>query len=240
MNERGSFRGKVSGELFLGLERVEVQGLDNLETVRTHLQTGSVVGYFDHFARLDSVVYGKVVKDHITTLDNVASWVAIKYVDEDRNPVIARLLKWWQEEYGFKLFPIVQPERYDKKRNQYESPDKTNMNSFRQALDFLREPGHMLVVAPEGTRSHTKQLLKAEPGFEMLLKKSPDSLVLPIAGVHSWALPVASKTVVKVGEPFTYQEILHEQVGNSTISITDLAMKRLANLLPQANRGYYA
>lgn len=231
--------GKVSGELFLGLERVEVINQQNFEPVRRHLKTGSVIAYFDHFARLDSVIYGKVVRDHLASLNNVASWVAIKYIDKKRNPFIANLLQWWQEEYGFKLFPIVQPEENDEKRDKYQNPNRLNMKSFLQALDFLNQPGNVLLVAPEGTRSRTKQLLKAKPGFERLIEKSADSLILPIAGVHSWAIPIASKTLVNVGEPFTYQQILAEQDRNPGVGITDLAMKRLAALLPEQNRGYY-
>jgi 1-acyl-sn-glycerol-3-phosphate acyltransferase len=235
MNERGHFLGKVSGELFLGSERVEIKNSQNLEKVRTHLKTGSVIAYFDHFARFDSVIYGKVVKENITSLNNLASWVAIKYTDKKRNPLISYLLKSWQEEYGFKLFPIVQPED----KNKYPNAKEINNDSFNRAVEFLRQPGHVLMVAPEGKRSHTNKLLRARRGFEMLLKNSPDSLILPIAGVHSRALPVVSKTIVIIGEPFTYWEILQEHEKNSSQSVTDLAMIKLAKLLPQQNRGFY-
>ena len=47
-----------------------------------------------------------------------------------------------------------------------------------------------------------------------------------------------TKTKVSVGKPFSYEEIQGEsqQTGKS---ITELAMRRLANLLPEQNRGYY-
>lgn len=234
MNERKLF-GKISGEAFLATERVKIRNAENFDAARKHLEIGSVIVYFNHFARFDTIIYGKTIRDNLTSLDNVGSWVAMKYVDPLRNKLFSTLLHSWEEAYGITLFPIVQPADKDK----YEHAGNISRRSFIEALEYLREPGRVLGVAPEGTRSNTGQLLKAERGFGSLLRKSEYSIALPLAGVHSRAIPLVSNTTVVVGESFSYEEIEREQKQHPDKTIADLAMMRIARLLPEANRGYY-
>lgn len=233
MNER--LIGKTTGEAFLRSVRVELINPDNLKVAKEHLKNGSLIVYFNHFARFDTVVYGKIIRENLTSLDNVASWVAMKYLDCSRNRIISTLLQSWEKAYGVTLLPIVQTND----KESYPNPNKTNMNSLNQAIAYLALPGHVLAVAPEGTRSDTGQLLKAEPGFGTLIKRGVNVHALPLAGIHSRVQPLVTKTTVIVGKPFSYGEIKAEQEQNPDQSISDLAMRRIAALLPEENRGYY-
>lgn len=234
MIERKIF-GKLTGEAFLSSVRVDVRNTENLEAAREHLRHGALLLYFSHFARLDTIVYGKIIRDYLTSLENVVSFVAIKYIDPKRNKVFSPLLESWKEAFGITLLPIVQPQDKDK----YPNPNKINMNSLSQAIEFLQKPGNVMGVAPEGTRSTSGQLLKAQDGLELLMRKSEKVLALPLAGVQSRVLPLITKTTVVAGKPFSYSEIKSEQEQNPEYSVSDLAMKRLALLLPEENRGFY-
>lgn len=241
MKERQkSFIGKISGELLMNQASIEVRDPNNnLEIVRDHLQTQSAIVLFNHF-KGDFFLWAKFIRENIAPLDNVTALVAMKYMDPKRGPASKALnfmFPEWEKSHGVKVLPIVQS--YD--RQNYEDPNTINTTSMKKAIRTLRETGKIIAISPEGTRSKDGGLSEAEEGIELLLKISK-SMAIPLAAEHSndsSSKLVKSHTKIYVGKPFFAQDIEEDQSQNPDSKKKDLIMLRLANLLPEQNRGFY-
>lgn len=238
MNERQKAFGKISAEALLKSVRVEIENPENFAIAKEHLKTGSVLVYFNHFAKLDVILYGKVMRDNLAPLSDLTAVAARKHFDPKRGKLSEAqkyIVDGWQEVYGVGLIQVVQP----KDKNNYEDSDEFNRKSVLKARDLLRTPGKAIGVAPEGTRSKSNELLQAENGLELFLRVGNNVLALPLATEHSSIVPLATKSRLIVGKPFTYDEIKKDHEDSPEITITDLMMKKIADLLPEKNRGYY-
>lgn len=216
----------------------DLNGTRNLEKARIHLENGSILFYFNHFAKLDPILYGGIIRDYLTPLEKVAGITSLRHIDPNRgkfNALQGQLIEGWQKAFGLRAIPVIQA----KDKKDYPDADSFNRSAVKTAVRFLRDPGHVLSLSPEGTRSTINELLEAEEGFETIFKLGgPNVLALPVAGVHSTIRPYNTKTKVYVGKPFSYKEVQKESKDLGE-SVTELAMRRLAILLPEQNRGYY-
>lgn len=235
-----SLIGKVSGEFLMGRASIEVIDPDNnLEIARKYLETGSGVVLFNHF-KGDFFLWARFIKENLTSLDNVTALVAMKYMDPKRSPAakaLSVMFPAWEKSHGVKVLPIVQT--YDRKN--YENANAINSTSIKKALKTLKEPGKIIAISPEGTRSKDGGLSEAEEGVELLLKLSK-SIAIPLAAEHfsdSSRKLVHSKTKISIGKPFFIDEIEKEQQENPMLQKKDLIMQRIAKLLPSENRGFY-
>lgn len=95
-----------------------------------------------------------------------------------RVPVLAWLIRVWG------AFP-VRREGFDRK-------------ALKTATDYLMR-GHVVGIFPEGQRSHTGQLLPAQPGAAILALKTGVPVV-PVALIGTRG--VCGKVRVRVGKPF--------------------------------------
>lgn len=227
------------GDFLLENVHRSVFGVKNLNTAKEHLKNGgSVLFYFNHFAKLDPILYGGIINDYLTPLEDVAGVASRRQLDPKRglfHKGQAALIKDWEDSYGLKAITVVQ----EKDKPDYPDADEYNSAAVRTAIRFLRQPGHVLAISPEGTRSKTNELLPAEEGFEALLRLGGKKVIaLPAAGEHSTIRPYNTKTKVSIGEPFTYDQI-KKQSDETGIDVTTLAMRRIASLLPEGNRGYF-
>jgi 1-acyl-sn-glycerol-3-phosphate acyltransferase len=116
--------------------------------------------------------------------------------------------------------------------------------ALRRAVEVL-ESGHILAIAPEGTRSGHGRLQRGHPGVVMLAIRSGAPL-LPLAyygGEQFWHnLPRLRQTDfhVVVGRPFTLNAEGVKITREVRQRMTDEIMYQIAALLPPANRGYYS
>lgn len=120
-------------------------------------------------------------------------------------------------------------------------PDVT---AFRQAMQAL-EAGHIVIVAPEGTRSGHGRLQRAYPGIVFLALRSGAPL-LPVVyygGERFWQnLPRLRRTDFRivVGQPF------YLDAGGARVTqpvrqhMADEVMYQIAALLPPTYRGAYS
>jgi 1-acyl-sn-glycerol-3-phosphate acyltransferase len=119
--------------------------------------------------------------------------------------------------------------------------DNTAMNL---ALDALKE-GKMLAIMPEGTRSHDGVMQQGKAGILPLAVKSGVPIV-PVAfhGHENFWKNVRSfrKTdfYLEIGQPFTIKATMRDLDREKRQIITDEVMYRIALLLPEKYRGYYA
>jgi 1-acyl-sn-glycerol-3-phosphate acyltransferase len=121
-----------------------------------------------------------------------------------------------------------------------------DVGALRVALRRL-QVGGVLAIAPEGTRSPTGELIEAHPGVSYLAAKSGVPLV-PVAVTGSEDANVKShllrlkraQVVIRVGEPFHLLPPDREGREATLERYTDELMCRIAILLPESYRGYYA
>lgn len=226
------------GNFLLDNVHRELYGTKNLEIARKHLEHGSILVYFNHFAKLDPILYGGIIVDYLTPLSNVAGITSLRHIDPKRgkfNAIQGQLMQDWHEIFGATVIPVVQA----KDKEEYPNADDINSSAVKRAVRFLKQTGHVLSVSPEGTRSTINELLPAQEGFELIFRLGGKNvLALPLAAVHQAIRPYNTKTKVSVGKPYSYDEIKIES-EQSGESITDCAMRRIANLLPEQNRGHY-
>lgn len=116
--------------------------------------------------------------------------------------------------------------------------------ALRMALDVLKRGG-VFGIAPEGTRSPTRQLQAARGGVAYLAHLS-GAPILPVAvaGVEQ-ILPSLlrlrrARVQVIVGRPFRLPVLDHRPRSEELLELADVVMLRLAELLPPEYRGVYA
>lgn len=119
-----------------------------------------------------------------------------------------------------------------------------NLDTFRAAAALL-EGGEILVIAPEGTRSHDGKLGKGHPGMVTLALKS-GAPVIPVVYYGGEGYERNLKRLrrtdfhLAVGEPFRVRMAADVSPREAREAMTDEIMFRLAALLPPEYRGEYA
>ncbi len=111
----------------------------------------------------------------------------------------------------------------------------------------LMESGHILVIAPEGTRSRVGALNEGKPGVSYLASKLQRPIVpVGIAGTEDKVVldnlrhMRRSRIVLSAGAPFSLPNLPHGDRTQALKRYTDEIMCRIAALIPEKNRGVYA
>ena len=126
--------------------------------------------------------------------------------------------------------------------------DSADIEAFRLARRIL-DSGQVLFVFPEGTRSRDGALHEARDGVALLaLRTGAPILPVGIAGSNGvWPrgqkLPhPGGHVTVNVGRPFRLEDELPPGTDRKAAKgfATELIMRRIAALLPPAQRGVYA
>jgi len=121
---------------------------------------------------------------------------------------------------------------------------EADIDAFRKGLDYLKQ-GEILVIAPEGTRSHDGVLQPGHPGVVLLALHSAAPLI-PVAyfGAENYKQNLSrlkrSDFHIRVGNPFhleTRGEKVTRQVRQQML---EELMCQMADLLPEKYRGRYA
>jgi 1-acyl-sn-glycerol-3-phosphate acyltransferase len=104
--------------------------------------------------------------------------------------------------------------------------DVTDRNAVRTALRLL-QAGEVVGLFPEGTRSHTGEMLKPHLGAAMLALKA-GTPVVPVA--VSGTRGMFGKIVVNIGSPIYFQSVTKATKADLE-SISDRIMAEIAQLL---------
>ncbi len=221
----------------------------SLDRTRQHRKQGKpLIVVINHTRSLGTVVIGHAIEDYVSPLDKVAAVTALKHSDPDRHKFDKTvkhheymLIDLGQKSRKFKILRFVQ--RSKEERQFYKDHPQAlggksimrfNFDSGNEAIEILRQGG-IVMIAPEGTRSKDGNLQEAQTGTEGLLESVKDTgLVLPAS-----VLPIDGKFRVVFGEPFSYEDLMREQVQNPQIKLKDLIMRRVARLVPRGKRGFY-
>jgi len=237
MNERkGSMIGAATWEFARRIVHPEVEGKQNFEIARRHLEAGgSVIMYPNHRpGKMDTPLVGAAIEDNDIPLDRSGVFVSRRHVDS-RIGLPNRIQHYllvdkWSKYPGVTMIPIVQP----KDRGKYkEDWDEFNQDARDKAETFVKTPGNVFIITPEGERSE-HELKEAEVGLAALFREAKDiALAMPIGIPHGTSRVIA-------GVPFSWSESLEDHRRNPSMRTKDRMMARLALLLPEENRGFYA
>ena len=203
--------------IHLIVKLISVVKIEGYEHILPFLHSPAIV-VSNHLGRLDAVlVYYFLDRRDVTML------VAEKYHE-------VPLFRWF-----VKALDAVWVDRYN-----------ADFGAMRIALNRLKA-GHVLVLAPEGTRSHTGALIEGRSGSSYLAARSgvpvfpvgitgsEDSMVF--AGLRKLR---RARILVKVGKPFYLPPIKNGQREQVLKEYTDEIMCQIAALLPTEYRGVYA
>jgi len=118
-----------------------------------------------------------------------------------------------------------------------------DLQAIRAATEVLQEGG-LVLISPEGTRSKTGGLIPAQEGLAFLAVRT-NAPVVPIAVVGASHVLSALKTLRRATVTVTFGAPIDLNPGRGKVdrsglkSRTDIAMRRLAALLPPDMRGVY-
>ena len=116
--------------------------------------------------------------------------------------------------------------------------------ALRRAIEAL-QAGHLLLMAPEGTRSKSGELQEPHDGIAYVATRT-GALVIPVGIVgtpdigRNWKQGRRATVYVTLGRPF-YFETASQRIGREALSqMTREAMYQLAAMLPPQQRGRFA
>ncbi|MFZ6030776.1 MAG: lysophospholipid acyltransferase family protein [Chloroflexota bacterium] len=181
--------------------------------------TGACIGVGNHLGRLDAFLpFAYLDRDDLTMM------AADKY----RNvPGLA---------YALKVLNGVWVDR-----------ENADFKTMRELLKRLKA-GHMVVIAPEGTRSKTEALIEGKQGTSYLVVK----MGVPVIPAGVWGTEDSAvrasfkrlhrpKAIVNVGKAFTLPPL--DEKNDRDVQLqqaTDEIMCQIGALLPPKYRGVYA
>jgi 1-acyl-sn-glycerol-3-phosphate acyltransferase len=189
--------------------------LDDCQGVENVPQEGPAILMINHIAFVDPIVVLHLVPRNVVPLAKVEVY---------EYPVIGLIPRLWG------VIP-VRREEFDRR-------------AVRLALDVLNA-GEIILVAPEATRS--PKLQQGKEGVAYLASRS-GAPVVPVAvegtvGYPSFPLSRRwreSGVRVRFGKPFRYKPGALRPDRETLHKMTEEAMYILAELLPEARRGFYA
>ncbi len=120
----------------------------------------------------------------------------------------------------------------------------TDPTAYRWALEKLAND-QCLMIFPEGTRSRTGAMKKAQPGVVRLAMKSQAAIVpVGITGTNGMNSPLhvfrpSGRLRISIGRAFTLPQIEGRPNPAVLNSLTDMIMERVAMQLPPEYQGVY-
>jgi 1-acyl-sn-glycerol-3-phosphate acyltransferase len=121
---------------------------------------------------------------------------------------------------------------------------KADFGAFRVAVEALKR-GYCIGIAPEGTRSTTAELAEGKPGAVLLALKAgvpivPVGLADTDTLVPNMRRLKRSEVTLHYGKPFSLPPLERGNRDEQMQAYTDEIMCRIAALLPERHRGFYA
>jgi len=220
--------------------QVRPEDKENLALLRDHLRRHSAGVYFNHLFLGDGPLVITLLLDILgDSIRAISAVESRKHYDFSRDPVNASILRL-AHPLGIRLFPVVQ--HYDRDAYSYAERMRGLRNLVKGAREILGQPGGIVVIAPEGTRSPDGALQKAQSGIAHLDRYGNSVCFFPVALIpkdnFKRGVSFGSIFELKTGRPFLAREILPEIPEG--LSLADGMMLRLARLLPEGMRGFYA
>jgi len=192
------------------LSRLTVTGIENIPLEGSCLLTGNHLGIVD-----GPLIFSLIKRDDATGL------VALKHRS---NPAIRFIV--------------------DTAGGIWIDRTRTDFGALKEARNHLKKGG-LLGIAPEGTRSDSHALIEAKPGVAFLADVS-NALIVPsgttgsensLKKMFTFQRP---KVHIRFGEPYRLPPLERKDRDASIKRNTDEIMCRIAAMLPEEYRGFYA
>ena len=177
---------------------------------------GAAIIVVNHLGRLEVPLIFTLAKR-----EDLTGWVADKY---RKIPLMPLIIHWldaiWLDREG------------------------SDISALKHAQAYLQE-GHMLGIAPEGTRSPTGALIEGKKGVAYLAAKTGVPIIPgAVTGTEKmnreWLRMRRPSLTVRFGAPFTLPEMKRNSRDELLQQGTDEIMCRIAALLPSEYRGVYS
>lgn len=124
------------------------------------------------------------------------------------------------------------------------SREESDFPAFREAVTYLKQ-GWVVGIAPEGTRSREKKMLEGKAGAALLAERAKVQIV-PVAIWGSADLIKdllhfrRNRITIRYGRAYHLPPLGESDNKEWLQKSTDEIMCRIAALLPEQNRGFYA
>lgn len=172
----------------------------HVEHIENIPKEGPIIICPNHISLLDPPVIGALLNRRIYFMAKSELF---------KNPLLGFILK-----NGFGAFPVKR--------------DKPDLTAIKTALKHLKN-GHAICIFPEGTRSKTGKLQKAEPGASLLSAKA-HAPVIPIGINGDYKL--FSNIVIKVGKPICMDKFSNGRISQQGMAqIGEIIMNEISKLL---------
>jgi len=203
-----------------------------------------IIGVVRHLAKLiahmDVIDYDKIPQeDNFLLTTNHTSRLDSPFLmlSTPRDDFVAVVTRKYRKKIFFKWF-------LEKVGVIWMNREETDFSALREAINYLRK-GWIVGIAPEGTRSGEQKLMQGKAGAAVLAERAnvlivPVSITGPADMVSDLLHFKKAKIVVRFGEPYRLPKIDMNDRKNWLIRSTDEIMCRIAALLPESYRGYYA
>jgi len=246
MNERNEvlLHLKGLGEFIDHSIRLDIVGTEHEEVVERQLRSGSVLVPFNHRSIIDPlVVMRELRRIGGSSIQRFVLPATMKFFDGRMGQTAFQVMHYVAQKYGVVLLPIIQ--HYD---TAYSDEEKfsNHRGVIETILEALQGEGNVVALSPEGTRSPTAQLLPAQKGIDLFMKRIPQSMVFPVAlegtekivGPEYKSVNPFHRATVTYVDPMLSGEI-GEYSRNLRINSRDAVMLQIAANLPPQDRGYY-
>jgi hypothetical protein len=216
----------------------EIVHPERLDAIREVLKTKSVIWYSNHHGKADAIPQLNAILQ-VAPAKNIITVVGMKQLD-DRNPLSrgqGALFNIWADAYGARIIPLITDG--DKRYNEEEKAEfnRKSLNAIREVLSV---PGNVLLLDPEGHRSPNRQMQEGKGGLGLILLRSIDTAVaIPVSSEYHFVYPFGPKTRIIPGTPVTYEELKARRRLYPDLTIDQLMMIDLANLINPRNWGHY-
>lgn len=189
----------------------KVEGIEGVENIPSE---GPVIIIYNHIAFVDPVVIMGLMPRNVVPIAKAESY---------NEPIWGIFPKLWDS------IPVKR--------------DEVDRGALRAMLNVLRA-GETILIAPEGTRNENLQEGKEGVAYLAIKSSAP---VVPVAIHGTKGFPSINPkrwreegATVRVGKPFRFRET-PDRVGLEHLrKMTDEAMYKLAELLPEDLRGVYS
>lgn len=178
-----------------------------------------------------------LASNHLGRLDSLAVYYVIEN-DDLIHPLTDKYKKYWYGRLVGKIFNVT-----------WLTRGEADLSAIKEFISRLKG-GAVMIIAPEGTRSKTASLLKAEPGA-IYIASTANVGIIPVAltGTED-AVVVARlkkfkrlKITITAGEEMYYPPNIKAVKGAERDKLLqnsiDELFCRIAAMLPESYRGYY-
>ncbi len=195
----------------------------------------------------DVEVYGDISKlpkggymlasNHLGRLDSLVVYFVIDN-DDLIHPLTDKYKKYWYGRLAGKIFNVT-----------WLTRGEADLSAIKEFISRLKK-GAVMIIAPEGTRSKTVSLLKAEPGA-IYIASSSNVGIIPVALTGTEDADVVArlkkfkklKITITAGDELYFPPDIKSVKGAERDALLqssiDEVMCRIAAMLPESYRGYY-